>query len=78
MTTFSDPALPGRPTAVEDAHTIMLNKVSWGAIFAGVVVGLVVQVLLTMLGVGIGVATAGLSAAPGSSVATASIASGVW
>ena len=42
------------PSASEDAHTIMINKVSWGAIFAGVVVALVVQVLLTMLGVGIG------------------------
>ena len=38
-------------------QTIELNKVSWGAIFAGVVVALVVQALLTMLGVGIGVAT---------------------
>ena len=78
MTTFSDPAFPGRPTAVEDAHTIMLNKVSWGAIFAGVVVGLVVQVLLTMLGVGIGVATLDPGAADNPAVATASIASGVW
>ena len=78
MTTSSDPAFPGRPTAVEDAHTIMLNKVSWGAIFAGVVVGLVVQVLLTMLGVGIGVATLDPGSADNPAVATASIASGVW
>ncbi|TIX79823.1 MAG: PhnA-like protein, partial [Mesorhizobium sp.] len=44
-------------TASDDAHTILLNKVSWGAIFAGVVVALVTQVLLTMLGAGIGIAT---------------------
>jgi hypothetical protein len=31
-----------RPSVSEDAHTILINKVSWGAIFAGVVVGLVV------------------------------------
>jgi hypothetical protein len=31
----------------EDAHAILVNKVSWGAIFSGVVVALVVQVLLT-------------------------------
>jgi hypothetical protein len=47
-----------QPTVSEDAHALLLNQVSWGAIFAGVVVGLVVQVLLTMLGVGIGVAGA--------------------
>ena len=34
-------------------QTKQQNKVSWGAIFAGVVVALVVQALLTMLGVGI-------------------------
>lgn len=63
------------PTAGEDAHTIMINRVSWGAIFAGVVVGLVVQVLLTMLGLGIGVAT--LNPA-GGDASTFSIASGIW
>ncbi|MGO4838011.1 PhnA-like protein, partial [Rhizobiaceae sp. 2RAB30] len=34
----------------------ILNQVSWGAVFAGVVVALVVQVLLTILGIGIGIA----------------------
>ena len=62
MASTSMPGVPGefdrlQATADEDAHTIMINRVSWGAIFAGVVVGLVVQVLLTMLGLGIGVAT---------------------
>ncbi len=33
-----------------DAHTIMINRVSWGAIFAGVAVALVVQMLLTFWG----------------------------
>ena len=65
------------PSAQDDAHTIMINRVSWGAIFAGVVVGLVVQVLLTMLGIGIGVATIDpTGASPAAS--TLSIASGVW
>jgi hypothetical protein len=27
-----------RPTIDDDAHTIMINRVAWGAIFAGVVV----------------------------------------
>ena len=82
MASTSVPGVPGdlgsvQPTAGEDAHTIMINRVSWGAIFAGVVVGLVVQVLLTMLGIGIGVAT--LDPTGGSPAAsTFSIASGIW
>ena len=44
-------------TPAEDARTILLNEVSWGAVFAGVVVALVTQLLLNMLGLGIGVAT---------------------
>ena len=80
MASTSMPGVPGefdrlQATADEDAHTIMINRVSWGAIFAGVVVGLVVQVLLTMLGLGIGVAT--LNPANGDA-SSFSIASGIW
>ena len=67
-----------RSTAEDDAHTILLNRVSWGAIFAGVVVGLVVQVLLTMLGVGIGVATLDPGTGDNPAVSTFSIATGIW
>ena len=44
-------------TPAEDARTIMLNKISWGAVLAGVVVALVTQLILNMLGIGIGAAT---------------------
>jgi hypothetical protein len=44
-------------TPAEDARTILLNKVSWGAVFAGVVVALVVQLILNLFGIGIGAAT---------------------
>lgn len=68
---------PAQPTAREDAHTIMINRVSWGAIFAGVVVGLVTQVLLTMLGIGIGISSLDpMGTSPAAS--TVSIASGIW
>ena len=67
-----------RPTAGEDAHTILVNRVSWGAIFAGVVVALVVQVLLTMLGVGIGVATLDPGTGDNPAVSTFSVVTGVW
>ena len=62
----------------DDAHTILLNKVSWGAIFAGVVVALIVQVLLTMLGAGIGVATLDPDAGDNPEASTFSMMAGIW
>lgn len=64
--------------ATVDAHTIMVNSVSWGAIFAGVVVALVTQVLLTMLGVGIGIATLDPGAGNSPEASTFSIGAGIW
>src|SRR5215217_832245 len=67
-------------TPAEDARTIMLNKISWGAVFAGVVVALVTQFILNMLGIGLGAASlepaAGLDANPAAS--TFSIGAGIW
>jgi hypothetical protein len=46
---------PYRETVVaDDRRTFLLNRVSWGAVLAGVAAALVVQLLLNMLGVGIG------------------------
>lgn len=70
--------IEGHPSISEDAHTIMVTKVSWGAIFAGVVVALVVQVLLTVLGLGIGVATLDPGAADNPAASTFSIVAGIW
>ena len=67
-----------RPTIDDDAHTIMINRVAWGAIFAGVVVALVVQVLLTMLGAGIGMATLDPGTADNPAAATFSITAAIW
>jgi len=67
-----------RPTLDDDAHTIMLNRVAWGAIFAGVVVALVVQVLLTMLGAGIGIATLDPGTADNPAASTFSITAAIW
>lgn len=41
---------------VDPSLTATLHKVSWGAIFAGVVLALAVQFFLNLLGVGIGAA----------------------
>ena len=67
-----------RPTIDDDAHTIMINRVAWGAIFAGVVVALVIQVMLTMLGVGIGMATLDPASGDNPAASTFSITAAVW
>ena len=67
-------------TPAEDARTIMLNKISWGAVLAGVVVALVTQLILNMLGIGIGAATLdpAAGAAENPSAPTFSIGAGIW
>ena len=75
---------PGRgetvlgPTAASEARSLLLNEVSWGAIFAGVVVALVTQVLLSMLGAGIGIATLDPGSGDNPAASTFSIVAGIW
>ena len=38
----------------DDIRTIMLNQVAWGAVFAGAAVALVMQIILNMIGLGVG------------------------
>jgi hypothetical protein len=55
----------------------MINQISWGAVLAGVVVVLVTQIVLNMLGIGIGAAT--LQPAVGDSQSpTSLIGTGIW
>jgi len=44
-------------TPDEDMRTILINRVSWGAIFAGVVIALVTQLILNLIGIAVGAAT---------------------
>lgn len=61
----------------EDARTILLNEISWGAVFAGVVVALVVQALLNLLAIGAGAATLNPISGDNPSATSFSIAAGV-
>jgi hypothetical protein len=42
-------------TPAEDIRTVMLNRVSWGAVFSGVALTLVCQLVLNLLGFGLGI-----------------------
>jgi len=78
--TTADPIALATPTTAALAATdeTRTSQVSWGAIFAGVVVGLIVQVLLTMLGVGIGIATLDPGTADNPAASSFSIGAGIW
>jgi hypothetical protein len=62
----------------EDAHTTMVSRISWGAVLAGVVVALVTQILLNLLGIGIGAATLDPTVGDNPSAMSFSIGAGIW
>ncbi|MBA9070228.1 hypothetical protein FHR71_003992 [Methylobacterium sp. RAS18] len=92
ITTTATPGMPDTPrnrgdhdaahmspvTPGEDAQSIMLNKISWGAVLVGVVVALVLQLLLNLLGLGIGAASLTAVGGDNHSAQTFSIEAGLW
>jgi hypothetical protein len=70
------PTVPALPT--EDMRTTMLSKISWGAVLAGVVLALATQILLNMLGIGIGAATLDPAVGDTPSAMSFSIGAGLW
>jgi len=70
--------LPHDTTYGSPSATAALNKVSWGAIFAGVVIALAAQFLLNLLGVGIGAAVLDPATSDNPQASTFSIAGGIW
>lgn len=65
-------------TPAEDARTILINRVSWGAILAGIVTALVAQVILNMIGIGIGASTLDPTTTDNPAASTFSIGAGLW
>ena len=65
-------------TPEEDFRTIMLNRVSWAAVLAGVVVSLVTQLLLNMFGLGIGLSTLDPGTGDNPAASTFSIGAAIW
>jgi hypothetical protein len=58
--------------------TAAYNKVSWGAIFAGVALALAAQFLLNLLGVGIGAAVLDPATSDNPTASSFSIGGGIW
>lgn len=67
-----------RISASDDVRTIMLNEISWGAVIAGAIIGLVVQLILNVVGIGIGLSTVNAVAGDSPSASSISIGAGIW
>ncbi|MCJ2105177.1 PhnA-like protein [Methylobacterium sp. E-041] len=75
----TSPLLATPPAAASaDVRTVLLNQVSWGAIFAGAATALVTQVILNMLGVGVGLSSVGGPAVDNPTASTLSLGAGLW
>ncbi|WP_374828346.1 PhnA-like protein [Mycoplana dimorpha] len=66
------------PIAADPFLTRAINKISWGAVFAGVVLALAAQFMLNLLGVGIGAAVLDPATSDNPAASTFSIIGGVW
>ncbi|TXN71860.1 MFS transporter [Methylobacterium sp. WL6] len=59
-------------------RTIAVHKVAWGAIFAGAVIALVAQVILNMVGLGIGLSTVDPAGTGTPTAGSLSSGAGIW
>lgn len=84
----STEARPGRtpqnapdmsPTAPEDdARTILINEINWGAVFAGAALALSAQLILNMLGLALGLASFSLADTNNPDAGTFSMTAAAW
>jgi hypothetical protein len=65
-------------TPEEDVRTILINRVSWGAVLAGVVLALATQLILNLIGLGIGASTLDPAGGGSPSASSFSIGAGIW
>ncbi len=64
--------------AAVSSNTVLINRVSWGAIFAGVTVLLITQIILNLVGIGIGAATIDTATGDTPSLTGFSIGAVMW
>src|SRR6478735_1193845 len=85
MTMQTNPSRPRNgpqvsdPLATEDeVRTLLFNRISWGAVLAGVMVSLVMQLILNLIGIGLGAASFYPTSNANPSGSTFSVAAGIW
>ena len=65
-------------TPDEDVRTVLINRVSWGAVLAGCIVALAIQLVLNLIGIGIGAANFDPASSGNPSATTFSVSAGIW
>jgi hypothetical protein len=65
-------------TAADEVRTLLFNRISWGAVLAGVMVALVTQLILNLIGIGLGAASFDPTSNANPSGSTFSVAAGIW
>ncbi len=78
MTIIQPATAPLAADAHADTRAVLLNTVSWGAIFAGAVTALVTQIVVNLIGVGAGLASVGINATDNPTASTVSLGAGLW
>jgi hypothetical protein len=75
---MSDTHFVSHAAVADPVDTALFNRVSWGAVFAGVFIALAVQFLINLLGVGIGAAVLDPLTTDNPDASTFSITGGIW
>lgn len=75
---MSTPYVSGSPYAGVERRMMMAKRISWGAIFAGVIIAMAVQFLLSLLGAGIGMSTIDPVQGDTPSAGAFGIGAGIW
>src|SRR3712207_3353091 len=69
----------GPSVVADDQRTYLFNRASWGAIIAGMVAALVAQLLINLLGIGIGLSSVSVTnSADNLDASTFSIGAAIW
>ncbi|WP_198399761.1 PhnA-like protein [Bradyrhizobium yuanmingense] len=76
--THRSPSHTSEVAPADEIRTIMLNQVAWGAVLAGAVIGLVMQIILNMVGLGVGLSTMDIAQSDVPSAGSISVGAGIW
>jgi hypothetical protein len=80
-TSYRDPSHPAArviESTARDGGAHVHRRISWGALFGGVILVVVTQVLLSMLGAGIGLGTVNVNAGTTPDASSFGIGAGAW
>ncbi|KAB0677733.1 hypothetical protein [Aureimonas leprariae] len=72
------PAAVREPATVAPAYAVPPRRVSWGAIIAGAIITFVVQIMLGLLGIGIGLSTVDPAGNGAPTLSTLGTSTGIW